>query len=69
MLLIVVGVVLIDLQMHAVSVLGVAVLDDHLTRPAWVGIGLVVLGVGTMNLQPSNRGAGSRAKEPDELPS
>lgn len=53
----------------AVSVLGVALFDDHLTRLAWVGIGLVVLGVASMNLQPSNPGAGSRAKEPDELAS
>ena len=38
----------------AVSVLGVALFGDHLTRPAWVGIGLVVLGVATLNLQPKH---------------
>lgn len=36
----------------AVSVLGVALFGDHLTPLAWVGIGLVILGVGTLNLQP-----------------
>jgi multidrug transporter EmrE-like cation transporter len=46
----------------AVSVLGVALFGDHLTRLAWVGIGLVVLGVGTLNLQPSRQEAGHRAE-------
>jgi multidrug transporter EmrE-like cation transporter len=36
----------------AVSVLGVALFGDHLTRLAWAGVGLVVLGVATLNLQP-----------------
>jgi multidrug transporter EmrE-like cation transporter len=46
----------------AVSVLGVALFGDHLTRLAWVGVALVVVGVGTLNLQPSNQEAGNRAK-------
>ena len=36
----------------AVPVLGVALFGDHHTSLAWLGIGLVVLGVGTLNLQP-----------------
>jgi multidrug transporter EmrE-like cation transporter len=39
----------------AVSVLGVALFGDHLTPMAWVGIGLVVLGVGTLNLDLGNK--------------
>jgi len=41
----------------AVSVLGVALFGDHLTHLAWVGIGLVVLGVATLNLQPRQPGS------------
>jgi small multidrug resistance pump len=36
----------------AVSLLGVALFGDRLTPLAWVGIGLVVLGVATLNLTP-----------------
>ena len=37
----------------AVSVLGVALFDDHLTPLAWLGIGLVVAGVAIVN-QPAD---------------
>ena len=36
----------------AVSVLGVTLFGDRLTPLAWVGIGLVVAGVATLNLPP-----------------
>lgn len=50
----------------AVSVLGVALFDDQLTPLAWVGIGLVVLGVGTLNVQPSEPGIRQSSEGPDE---
>jgi small multidrug resistance pump len=39
----------------AVSLLGVALFGDHLTPLAWVGIGLVILGVAALNLTPTKR--------------
>lgn len=39
----------------AVSLLGSALFGDHLTPLAWVGIGLVILGVATLNMPPEGR--------------
>lgn len=39
----------------AVSLLGVALFDDRLAPLAWVGIGLVVVGVMTLNLSSAPR--------------
>lgn len=44
----------------AVSLLGVVLFGDHLAPLAWVGIGLVVLGVATTNLAP----AGQSSRQP-----